>query len=199
MTTDAEPQQKRKLGRIIGGIILLGILLIPIFTATGMQLENNDAFCTSCHTEPETTFYNRTQAATAVDLSSFHAGQETRCIDCHSGEGLNGRLHAMALGGGDAFKYIKGNYPQPAPLTQSIGDGNCLKCHQDVVTSNQQNSHYHVFLADWQKNDPAAASCVDCHQSHHTDGEERLVYLNKEHTVALCNQCHQFAGEGPTG
>ncbi len=199
MATNDKPQRKRKIGRIILGLLLLGVLLIPVFTVTGMQMENNDAFCTSCHTEPEMTFYNRTQAATAVDLSSFHAGEETRCIDCHSGEGLNGRLHAMALGGGDALKFVRGNFPQPSPLTQPISDENCLKCHQETAVSSRQNSHYHVLLAEWQKADPGAAACVDCHQSHSTDGEERLLFLNKDHTTTLCKECHAFAGEGPTG
>ncbi len=199
MATNNKPQRKRKIGRIILGLLLLGVLLIPAFTATGMQMENNDAFCASCHTEPETTYYRRAQADTAVDLSSFHAGKDTRCIDCHSGEGLNGRLHAMALGGGDALKYVSGNFPQPSPLTKPIPDDNCLKCHRDTVANKRSNSHYHVFLADWQNADPNAASCVDCHQSHATDGEERLAFLNKEYTVNLCNQCHLFAGEGPTG
>ena len=38
------------------------------------------------------------------------------------------------MGARNAFKWYTGTAVQPAVLTSPIGDGNCLKCHQDVVS-----------------------------------------------------------------
>jgi hypothetical protein len=93
------------------------------------NMESHDTFCGSCHTQPESTYLNNSTATQPADLASYHARQKTRCIDCHSGQGLFGRIQAEALGATNAIKWYSGTAIQPAPLTQSIGDGNCLKCH----------------------------------------------------------------------
>ncbi|MFQ5421477.1 MAG: hypothetical protein ACE5EY_14075 [Anaerolineae bacterium] len=180
---------------LIGGV-LLALILVPLAGFAGAQLENNDAFCASCHTEPESTYVDRSHAGTAVDLASFHSGEGIRCIDCHSGEGVNGRIHAMSLGARDALKFVSGNFPQPAPLTRPIGDDKCLKCHSDIADGRSFENHFHVFLPEWQKLTDNAATCVDCHQSHTTNGQAQIAFLNEQHTVQTCNKCHQTVGEG---
>jgi nitrate/TMAO reductase-like tetraheme cytochrome c subunit len=62
----------------------------------------HDQFCASCHTQPESIFFQRSTGALAVDLASFHTTQKTRCIDCHSGPGLFGRMQAELLGARNA-------------------------------------------------------------------------------------------------
>lgn len=118
--------------------------------------EEKDAFCASCHTQPETTYYERTHSPTQTDLASYHQTQNTRCIDCHSGEGIGGRGSAMLLGVSDLFHYLSGTSKQPAPLTVPIQDGNCLKCHAEVVNTRDLNRHFHAFLERWQTLDPTA-------------------------------------------
>jgi len=171
------------------------LLLTTGTFAYGAHLENNDHFCASCHTEPETTYVARTQHP-AVDLASAHTGNNVKCIDCHSGAGLSGRLDAMALGTRDLGVYVGGHYPQPAVQTRPIPDANCLKCHQDVLRKNTFDNHFHVLLPRWQAVAPqASAACVDCHTSHTTDGERQIAWLNKPRTVAQCNACHRIAGD----
>ena len=102
----------------------------------GAGQESHDTFCTSCHTMPESTFYDRSTAAQPVDLASFHTTKNTACIDCHSGQGIFGRIQAELMGARNAFKWYTGTAVQPAVLTFPIGDGNCLKCHQQVTQQN---------------------------------------------------------------
>ncbi|RME42992.1 MAG: hypothetical protein D6791_16545 [Chloroflexi bacterium] len=178
----------------------VAVLLLTASTfAYGAHLENNDHFCGSCHTEPEATYVSRAQQR-MVDLASAHADKGVGCIDCHSGSGPGGRLDAIMLGARDLAAYVKGGYPQPAVLTHPISDANCLKCHQEVLRNRTFDNHFHFFLPRWRQVTPdIAASCVDCHTSHTTDGEGQLGWLNKQRTVAQCDACHRIAGEGGEG
>ena len=75
-------------------------------------------------------------AGSPVDLASFHSANSAgyaRCIDCHSGQGILGRMQAELLGARNAFKWFTGTAIQPAVVVYPIGDQNCLKCHQDVT------------------------------------------------------------------
>jgi len=177
-------------------------LLGAFFVLTGggflaaKTLEERDSFCASCHSEPEATYYQRSLAAQPSDLASYHRGKSTRCIDCHAGPGLSGRLAAMRLGAGDLLAFALHTAVQPAPLTQPIDDPHCLKCHADAVETRDMNRHFHAFLSQWQARDPKAATCVDCHQAHPTNGDPKLQFLNRQHTQDICQRCHSALGEG---
>jgi len=178
-----------------GGIAVVLLALFNVAAiATGAQLENHDPFCASCHTEPETTYVDRT-TATPVDLASAHAHKGITCINCHSGEGLAGRANAMMLGARDTVMFVTGNYPQPTVQTRPILDENCLKCHADVPVDESFDNHFHNFLPKWQKMTADTASCVDCHQSHATNGDSSIAFLNEQTAAQVCNKCHTYVGE----
>ncbi len=184
-----------------GWIIPALVVFIPLGLAgvtgfTAMQFENHDSFCASCHSQPDSDYYQRESAAAPVDLATFHAGKSVRCIDCHSGSGILGRPSALMLGAHDLMAYISKNYPQPAPLTRPISDGSCLKCHSDVPLRQDFNNHFHFFLAKWQSMDPQAAHCVDCHKSHSTQVDASAGFMNQDTTLQVCQKCHNFAGAG---
>ncbi|HEX7976412.1 MAG TPA: cytochrome c3 family protein [Anaerolineales bacterium] len=177
---------------------LMAVLALAGLVGLGAaQFENRDPFCASCHTQPETVYYQREANTLAVDLASFHTAKQTRCIDCHSGSGPTGRVGALALGARDLLAFASGHYRQPSPQTRPIGDSNCLKCHADLQARQDFNNHFHVFLPRWQALDTHAAGCVDCHQSHTTNGDASLGYLNQQVTTQVCQRCHNFAGQGP--
>jgi predicted CXXCH cytochrome family protein len=178
---------------LVGGI---GVFLAIGFFMGAAHLEENDAFCASCHTEPESTFFSRSQAA-PVDLASFHhQDQSTRCIDCHSGDGVTGRVSAMQVGAVDLVAYVTHTAKQPAPLTTPIEDANCLKCHADVPQTRNFSRHFHVFLSRWQSVDPKAATCVSCHGGHVTTGTAKLDFINVSDAKAVCTQCHTAVESG---
>lgn len=176
-------------------VAVFSMLLVTSAFAYSAHLENNDQFCATCHTEPETTFVARTEHP-AMDLASAHAAEHVSCIECHSGTGMGGRLNAMRLGARDLIAYLNGRYPQPATTTHPIADGNCLKCHQDVLQGRSFENHFHLLLPRWQAlTGDTAASCVSCHTAHLTNGQKRIAWLNKEHTIARCNDCHLVMGD----
>ena len=179
---------------IVPMAVLLALGLVTGFTA--MQFENHDDFCASCHSEPEAAYYQRELAA-PTDLASFHSTKAAHCIECHSGEGLvPGRVSALMLGAKDLLAWTTGRAQQPAVYTRPIDDVNCLKCHADLPNRRDFNNHFHVFLSRWQAIDKNAATCVSCHQSHHTDGEVQLQFLNRTNTLNVCQSCHNTLGGG---
>ena len=188
-------RQRARLPRIpllLMAAVLLGLFITGGSFAFAAQLEDHDPFCASCHTQPETTYVDRSQTASAVDLASVHHQHEgTRCIDCHSGPGLTGRAQTMVqVGAVDLLAYVSRTAQQPAPLRNPIPDANCLKCHTEVTQTRSFNRHFHAFLSRWQAVDSQAASCVGCHSSHTTDGDPSVMFLEQARTTAVSQSCH---------
>jgi nitrate/TMAO reductase-like tetraheme cytochrome c subunit len=182
-----------------------GLILVSVggFAFAASQ-EENDSFCASCHTQPETTFFQRSIAAAAVDLASAHHSNNTRCIDCHSGAGLLGRISAEMMGAQNAVKWYAGSATQPAPLLYPIGDENCVKCHSEVLTERHDSNsrtvnfgpkgHYHAFLAQWKEADKNAANCVSCHLGHVTGGGAQNEWVQPAAVQPVCEACHKMLG-----
>ena len=182
------------------------VATIGFFTVT--HLEENDAFCASCHSEPEATYYQRTQAAKSVDLASVHAllaqhkpqasphATDTRCIDCHAGPGVAGRVSALSVGARDAVKWFSGTAAQPSVTTLPLSDAHCLKCHADTPNASTFDQHFHRTLVRWQQADAKAGKCVTCHTSHTTDGNVAIGFLNQQRMLAECKRCHVALGVG---
>ncbi len=216
-----KPSSSRKRTRraiaVLSAIVVLGIVFAAGGFAFAASQETHDSFCASCHTQPESTFFQRSTAAQPVDLASYHTGQQTRCIDCHSGPGLTGRLRAELLGAHNALAWYTHTAVQPAKLTVPIGDANCLKCHQDVTQRGYVpkvplnigglrtqggeeeggSNHWHEFLARWQATVANAGTCTSCHSGHLTDGTAQTGFENLQTTESVCNACHRtLAGEG---
>lgn len=179
--------------------LIIAALLIVVFSsgalALSIHMENNDQFCASCHTNPETTFVDRsTQPPT--DLASAHTAENVGCIQCHSGEGKAGRIDALKLGAHDLVAFVSRNYTQPAQLTHPIPDENCLKCHGDIGQAQTFENHFHVLLPRWQQLSPnKAATCVDCHSAHTTDGRSDIVWISVKPTQKQCDGCHRQLGD----
>ena len=182
--------------RGIGIICAVVLVLTAASFSTAASMEENNSFCASCHTQPESTYYSRFQTGIPVDLATFHNTKTTKCIDCHSGPGVTGRVSAMLLGARNAVAFFTKTAPQPAPLTVAIKDDNCLKCHATVTVGADFNNHYHAYLSRWQSVDPNAAGCTACHTSHTTDGQAQSAFLSQGTTNQVCEACHAVLRAG---
>ncbi len=190
-------------GLALATLLAFSLLAVGGFSFAAAQ-EENDSFCASCHTQPESTYFERSLAAAAVDLASAHRHEETRCIDCHSGIGLLGRISAQLMGAQNAAKWYTGTASQPAPLLYPLGDDHCVKCHQEVLTEKHDNAprtidfgpkgHYHDYLAQWREIDQQAAICTSCHSGHNTGGSARTSWVNPAKVQNTCEDCHALLG-----
>ncbi len=224
MTTDRKSTNKERFPLMTGLITLvgLGIVVAASGFAYAASQETHDPFCASCHTQPESTFFERSTSAPATDLASFHTPQNTRCIDCHSGPGVIGRMQAELLGARNAAAWYLHLATQPAPLTFAIQDANCLKCHQDVTQPGfipKENvtvptgggggeggeggrgetgrpNHWHQQLAQWQAVDPTVPGCTTCHFSHSTGTTAQTGFEDAQTTTTVCNACHVVLRRG---
>jgi hypothetical protein len=162
--------------------------------AYALSLEARNDFCASCHTQPETTYYQRTLQTTLTDLTSAHVAKQVRCIDCHSGSGTLGRLDGLRQGAQDLTAYLTNNYHQPAVTTKPLPDANCVKCHEKIFETKSLKNHYHFYLPAWQQQEPQkAATCVNCHTSH-TQGKSLTIKFAVDGKFnAACNACHEFS------
>ncbi|MEJ2570513.1 MAG: hypothetical protein P8Y98_08220 [Anaerolineales bacterium] len=201
----------------MAGILVLGFVLAASGFVFAASKESHDPFCASCHTQPESTFFERSLDVDAVDLASFHTQETTRCIDCHSGPGVLGRMRAELMGARNALAWFTHTAMQPAPLTVPIRDENCLKCHQDVIQrgyspkhplaivsgdghgeregEEDASNHWHELLARWQAYRSDAGTCTSCHAGHTTDGTAETGYENAAITRAVCEACHRVMGD----
>lgn len=166
--------------------------------------EEDDSFCASCHTQPETTYFERSITGAKIDLATAHKQKTVRCIDCHSGEGLPGRVQAQMMGAQNAMKWYSGTAVQPAPLLYPIEDANCVKCHAEVLTEVHDPSlksklfgpkgHYHSYLTRWKEADTQAANCTTCHSGHDLGNKAKNTWLNSVTIEVQCDACHKVLG-----
>jgi len=179
-------------------VIIAIILSTPLLAAGGigvsLVLENQDSFCASCHTEPESMYYNQSIEKNPGTLAAFHAQKKTACIDCHSGGGALGRAQGLQQGADDWMLYLSGNYKKPAITSHPLGDDSCLKCHAIIAQQQRRggrgtNGHYHFYLSEWQTVDPLAAHCVTCHTAHTTELAS-LQYMTQGKVAKQCDSCH---------
>lgn len=159
-----------------------------------LALENQDAFCASCHTQPETAYFERSTLANATDLAAFHSKKETHCIDCHTASGTFGRASGLSQGAHDLANFIRGAYHSPAVTTNPLGDDSCVKCHSKIYdrpsgAGKAGTNHYHFYLLEWQAADPNAARCASCHTPH-TTALASLRFMNQGKVGQLCEDCH---------
>lgn len=200
---------RRKTNYVLVAAPLCVGLLAALAVVGAVGLENNDAFCASCHTEPEANFYRRTLTEPS-DLASAHSNTGIRCIDCHSGEGVAGRLGALQQGASDLVAYLGGGYEQPAVTHHPVGEIGCVKCHTPPSRDNSvigdlnhihSQSHYHLveYAAAWQAASPnPAGTCVACHVAHSEGTIESLLWRPMRIVSAMCDTCHiALSGQMP--
>ena len=109
--------------------------------AVSDHLEQDDDFCNACHVSKEMPLHLEIRrdfdARPAASLAGAHAAARAthrddgalRCIDCHGGTSLAGRVRVKALAAKDAFFYLTGRFEEPRAMRWPLWDEDCQKCH----------------------------------------------------------------------
>lgn len=182
--------------------IFLGLAALVGSVGFVSYQEQDDTFCASCHTQPETQFYQRALLAVAQqnapDLASFHhRKKDIRCIDCHVGEGALGRAAVVSIAAWDAFKYYTRLARQPAVVVIPVQNEACTKCHLDDIRKPGFENHEHNKYFDPKENPPVIA-CTHCHVTHRP-GDEKQAYQFRDAILPRCEYCHAQMRRGPRG
>jgi ssDNA-binding Zn-finger/Zn-ribbon topoisomerase 1 len=200
------------------GLLVLGV----IFVVGASKLEEQNAFCTACHTAPEQTYYNRAQDVhnkQIVDLASDHFSEQSdfRCIDCHRGDSsLTDRATTLTLGAEDALIFVSGQADPTLEKTTAaepeLLNRACVQCHAKEILEQGFNNHFHNKLIDSyalqvqngvsgldSQDFGTVVTCTDCHRAHvHMDNGVARKFLDIEGVVyPACVDCHKQLGHGP--
>jgi hypothetical protein len=182
-------------------------IVVGIAAALGgiTAVERHDPACASCHLPPEATFVARAGTAPS-DLASAHArpadADAVRCVDCHGGPGLSGRVASWRMGAGDLWHFVRGDYTVlgttylPAEAQRyPVADDTCRSCHVAAMADTGFENHFHTRLSDPER--PAELSCVGCHLAHKSEDPGTAGSLTPA-MAAQCEACHLVLG-GPVG
>lgn len=188
--------------RLVALVALVGVVVLVGGLDWISSAEQDDEFCASCHTQPESEFFDRNVSADATgspeDLASFHHRiQGVRCIDCHVGEGFIGRAAVVSIAAWDAIKHYTGLQRQPATIVVPIQNQACAKCHASDIRRAGFENHYHNEYFD-PKLSPPAIACAECHESHRV-GDQRTAFQFRDAILPRCEYCHEQTGRGPRG
>ena len=211
VNTTSQPAPRRRRWPVIVAVGFFVLLILGSGSfVVASTLEDHDSFCISCHTVPETTYYNRayvsldnpSQAvpdlATAHYLLSHEHGKpEFACIDCHHGDGsLGNRVSTIALGGRDAVIYVLGRADPTIEKTQLaegwLPNASCVSCHTDTLLRQQDlDNHYHNYLPQTGQLVASGATFVVPTPSNSGATESRQNRpIRTVNTSLTCTDCH---------
>lgn len=184
-----------------GGALLAGAL--GWFVSD--RLEQHNDFCNSCHlTGPagpiplHAKIRREFDARPPVSLAAAHAAAGVkgrtdaafRCIDCHGGTSLLGRMRVKALAAKDAFWYVTGHFQEPDRMRWPIWDEDCRKCHGTFAGQSWNGVGPEPFHARSVHNTKLGVACVACHSAHGPGGNPDAHFLHPARVRAQCARCH---------
>ncbi|MCP5058769.1 MAG: hypothetical protein GY937_18870 [bacterium] len=164
------------------------------------RLEQDNAFCVSCHLDAERTLHadNRRDfdARPPEALAPAHAAaghpdeRPFRCIDCHGGTGFLGRGRVKLHSAKDAFWYVVGRFEEPEGMHWPIEDEDCVSCHDAFDPPVREAWQAPAFHALAVHNTAFDVSCVSCHIAHERGGLTGSHFLHPAIVRAGCATCH---------
>jgi nitrate/TMAO reductase-like tetraheme cytochrome c subunit len=173
------------------------------------RLEQDDDFCNACHVsrgvplhrDIRRDFDRRPPASlAAAHAAAPRAGRTSgglRCIDCHGGTGLPGRMRVKALAARDAFFYTIGRFEEPRAMRWPLADADCRKCHARFDEGEPESGRPPRFHALPVHNARLGVACVECHRAHTSQVDAGFHFVDVSAVRAQCARCHsEFAMGG---
>lgn len=193
------------MGRPGLAIVALGALLGASLGAAGWvvtdHLEQDDDFCNACHMSTGAALHAEIRrdydARPAASLAARHAAARVsaraagafRCIDCHGGKSLAGRLRVKALAAKDALVYVSGRFEEPETMRWPLWDEDCSACHASFEAAGDDwgSPDFHDLAVH---NVDLGVACVECHSAHEAGGDPGAFFLRVASVRAQCARCH---------
>jgi hypothetical protein len=201
--TRSSPGWDRREAKWLLAALAVGLVAAPAGFVASDRIEQDNDFCNACHLSPGVPLHREIRsdfdAAPAATLAAAHARagvdqagakREFRCIDCHGGTSLHGRLRVKALAARDAFWYGLGRFEEPTSMRHPLWDEDCGKCHarfDELEPQEWETPRFHQLAVH---NAALGVACVECHQSHERGGDPELGFIAVAHARAQCARCH---------
>jgi nitrate/TMAO reductase-like tetraheme cytochrome c subunit len=174
------------------------------------RLEQENDFCNACHLSPGVALHRDVRrdfdAPTPASLAAAHAaaGNDARddgafrCIDCHGGVSLAGRVRVKLLAAQDAFWWVVGSFEEPDGMRWPLWDEDCLQCHprfDERAVESWETPRFHQLPVH---NVDLGVDCVECHLSHEAGVRADAHFLHAVSVRTQCARCHPEFEEGGT-
>ena len=142
------------------------LILFFSFLLFSLPLFSQDYSCMDCHQEQGLTKYvnDSTEMSMYVDVKQLEHSvhADLECTDCHA---------------------VTADHPNGEP----VGDPTCGNCHDDELADYVQSIHGKAH----HQGNKSAATCWDCHGSHHIHAvEDSLSRVNNVNVIYTCGNCH---------
>ncbi len=170
------------------GTPLLGLAAFGGGMVVTDYLEQNNAFCISCHLHEQKFTDYHPVGGRLLTLAAAHnvaKKQPVKCIDCHIGATFGDKVIIKALAARDTIAYLLGAFQEPDHLRYPLGDRTCLKCHPDGGRNPAEEQAFHNTPA--HLNMPIG--CTQCHAVHPRASADTR-FLRREVVQPLCDSCH---------
>jgi hypothetical protein len=184
---------------------LAAALVAPLLWAGSDRLEQNDDFCNACHLGSGTPLHIAIRGdfgrIPPVSLAAAHGsvpidGRPFRCIDCHGGASLPGRVRVKTLAARDLLWYVVGHFGEPTEMQSPLWDEDCQRCHpgfDEPASEAWETPRFHELPVH---NVELGIACVACHGSHTDDGAPEAHFLSTSAVRGQCTLCHAEFGQG---
>jgi hypothetical protein len=203
------PPISLRLGKAgLGAAVLVGgAALSALGWTVSDRLEQDNDFCNACHLDgPDggTPLHLEVRrgfdARPALSLAAAHAeagvsdrhGSDAafRCIDCHGGTSIPGRVRVKALAAKDAFWYVVGDFAEPDGMRWPLWDEDCRKCHAEYAGQSWDGFGPEPFHARSVHNVKLGIGCVECHFVHEAGGDPAAHFVDAAAVRVQCARCH---------
>jgi hypothetical protein len=172
------------------------------------RLAQDNDFCNACHLPSGVPLHRELRrdfdAPVPASLAAAHARAEAapradgfRCIDCHGGVGLSGRLRVKLVSARDAAVWAFGTFEEPRGMRVPLLDADCARCHARFRPFEPASGRPRGFHQIGFHNADLGVACVECHAVHRPGADPAAHFVHAQPVRAQCARCHaEFEEEG---
>lgn len=183
-----EESQKKKTGRGVRVLIIVGLVLTVIIVGVGgayLGFHDNPRFCNAiCHS-PMDNYVVSYETGNNAQEAAGHAQAGVGCLDCHEAS-LDEQIT-------EGVAWVSGDFvvDETGFLVNGSGEASgtrefCFRCHDDGdSTTGKDWEDIVVATTNWGDDEG-----VNPHKSH--DGDEQCLNCHSAHrtSVIACDECH---------
>ncbi len=159
-------ESRRGRAAIFVALLVLPLLSTALGTSAHLGYAKSTEFCLSCHVmEPygESLDIDSDEHVPAVHVQNNLIPRDDACFACHTSYTMFGDLQAKLRGLKHVWVHYLGEVSEPIALYEPYQNRECLSCHQDARSFEENEMHSEIRAALGT----GETSCLECHDQIH--------------------------------